>query len=174
MTDAGATAAAYLARSRCAGRPLVVDGVCPEVVDPLRALLLTAWLTSFSTPTLAIGGWKSSEELLAARDEPIRVLRAAIQRAIGGDVETVGWAMVGRHGTRHPRHHHAWSVLSGVYYVDPGDRPAPTVFEVTGEGDVEVDAVTARLVLFPGGLWHRVDTYAGDRPRVTVAFDVRR
>lgn len=174
MADADATAATYLVRARCAGRPIVVDGVLPEVVDQLRSIILTQWLTSTTTPTLAVGAWKSPEEFLSWQSEPIRALRGAIRREIGGDVEPTGWAMVGRRGARHPRHHHAWAIVSGVYYVDPGDRPAPTIFEVPGQADVEVEAVVARLVLFPSQLWHRVDPYAGDRPRVTVAFDIRR
>ena len=36
----------------------------------------------------------------------------------------VGWAMVNRAGSHHPRHHHPIAILSGVYYVTAGSPEA--------------------------------------------------
>ena len=62
----------------------------------------------------------------------------------------------------------------GVYYVDPGeDLSPPTVCETAG-GEIAVEPHPGRLMLFHGTTWHRVERYDGDKPRITIAFDVRR
>ena len=169
-------------RSLCAGAPVVFDDVHPALCPALRATILArsrAWAdgttTSPSYPSLNIGGWKSSEDFFAWRYPAVRELRDVLRREYlrGGD--PIGWTMINRAGSHHPRHHHGNSVLSGVYYVDPGDpASAPTVFEATDGREVRVEPAAGRLALFPSDLWHHVPAYAGTSPRITIAFDVRR
>ncbi len=86
--------------------------------------------------------------------------------------------MVNWHGSRHPRHVHQGAVLAGVYYVRTGDPGTPpTIFEPDGQRgpggpEIHVEPLAGRLVVFPANLYHRVPTYHGDEPRVTIAFDV--
>ncbi len=91
----------------------------------------------------------------------------------GGRGVLSGWAMVNRSGAHHPRHVHHGATVVGVYYVDPGDADAPTIFEAA-DREVAVAAAPGRLALFAGSTWHRVAAYAGEQPRITIAFDVRR
>lgn len=170
-------------RSRCAGAPVVFDGVHPELCPDLRSAVLAksrAWsnetATSPSYPSLNVGGWKSSEDFFSWPYPSVRQLREVLRREYlrGGD--PIGWTMVNRSGSHHPRHHHGHSVLSGVYYVDPGDptTSAPTVFETADGHEVRVEPAPGRLALFPSDLWHHVPAYTGASPRITIAFDVRR
>lgn len=89
-------------------------------------------------------------------------------------------------------HHHAASPLSGVFYLDAGD-PASEEHPKSGrltfidprngvapaEGLelfpslFEVRPRTASLAVFPGFVQHFVHTYQGQRPRVSVSFNVR-
>lgn len=171
-------------RAACRAQPIVVDGFRLDLVDGLRGATLARHATRRSTPTLNVGGWRSDD--LASWGEPCA---AELVEAIYGRVafgEIVTWAMVNRLGSHHPRHRHDGAVVSGIYYLDPGEDPSsPTVFELGARGragikpkrgmpEVAVDAVAGRLVLFPGDMWHGTRPYAGDRPRVTVTFDVRR
>jgi hypothetical protein len=177
-------------RTRCSGAPIVYDGVRPELCPALRdAILDRAGLgtqtrepemparersRSETFPTLNIGGWKSTDDLLTWPVHAIRELRNVLCREYLGGAQPIGWAMVNRLGSHHPWHHHGGSVVSGIYYVDPGDESsAATTFEVA-DGEIEVEPGSGRLVLFPGDLWHRVGAYAGQKPRITIAFDVRR
>ncbi len=83
--------------------------------------------------------------------------------------------MVNRRGSQHPRHNHRGAIVSGVYYVRAGDALAPpTIFEIAGEQELHVEPLAGRLALFPASLYHRVPKYAGDEPRITIAFDALR
>lgn len=154
---------------------VVVDDFHPDLARALRAEILSrASRAAGSAPSLNIGGWKSGEGFFGWAHPAVEALHAALRDAFGAK-PIVGWAMVNRSGSHHPRHRHDGSLVSGVYYVDPGeDPPASTIFEIPGRGDVAVVPDVGRLVLFPGSIWHRVPTCDGDAPRVTVAFDVRR
>src|SRR4029077_11198163 len=97
----------------------------------------------------------------------------------------VGWAMVNRAGSQHPRHQHRMASLTGVYYVAAGNLEAvtPTGFECPCDSRLlpgsprfalEVDPHPGRLVVSRGETWHWVPACVGDQPRITIAFDVRR
>lgn len=171
-------------RASIRGEPIVIDDFWIDEGGALRDAIV-AQERQPSAPTLNVGGWRSGE--LATQSNPaIAALIGAIREHVSADVS--GWAMINRGGSSHPRHWHDGSVLSGVYYVDPGEGPSPpTIFELGVRGrrgarlprgtkvsEREVTPVAGRLVLFPGDLWHRVPPYAGSAPRITVAFDVRR
>lgn len=165
--------------------PIVLDGVCVDLVGDLREAVLHLERSRASAPSLNRGGWRSGE-ILSWRAPCARALRDAIldcaQVEIGiRPTHLEGWAMVNRPGDHHPRHVHQGALWSGVYYVDPGGEPhAPTVFEASADLEISVVPAPGRLVLFPGDMWHRVDRLAcpggaqAESPRVTIAFDVRR
>jgi hypothetical protein len=165
-------------RAQLSGGPLVVDDFWIDEAGALRDAIVAQESRHASAPTLNRGGWRSAE---------IVALLDAIRDRVDADGVS-GWAMVNRGGSSHPRHWHDGSILSGIYYVDPGEEvSSPTIFELGVRGargarlprgtkvsELEVTPVAGRLVLFPGDLWHRVPPYAGGAPRITVAFDVRR
>lgn len=161
--------------------PIVGDEFRPDLVDPLRVEILAREAVTRSAPTLNRGGWRSGE-IFGLADRAMRELAESLRavteideamRSLGGSRRLVGWAMVNRRGNHHPRHIHQGAILTGVYYVDPGDAKAPTIFE-TPTGEISIAPAPARIVLFSGDLWHRVEPYAGSAPRITIAFDVRR
>lgn len=167
-----------------AGELLVLDEVRPDLLGELRTAILSREARP-SSPTLNQGGWRSddvflwgepSADELAAEilsiPEIADLIRGPRARAVSSGCLS-GWAMINRAGSHHPRHVHRGATLTGVYYVDPGDADAPTLFEAPGR-EIVVDAAPGRIALFPGGTWHRVRPYAGSRPRITIAFDVRR
>ncbi len=88
-----------------------------------------------------------------------------------------------RGGSQHPRHQHRIATLVGVYYVTAGslDMLTPTIFECPCDPprggpryELAIEPHPGRLVLCRGEMWHRVPIYAGELPRITIAFDVRR
>ncbi len=169
---------AHQIRTRLAGRPAVYDDVRVDLASGLRdAVLSRATPRAPSFPSLNVGGWKSGEGFFAWGDQAVIALRYAVKSVLGiGSVgDLVGWAMVNRRGSYHPSHRHVGSVVSGIYYVDPGDPPSSnTIFSLEDCSEVSVEPTPGRLVLFPGDLWHRVEPYAGESARITIAFDVRR
>lgn len=165
---------------RRSGRVLVIDGVRPDLLDPLRRDVLDQMRQQpWSQPTLNQGGWKS-DNLRTWRSPAADELREEILRRVAGQEPqpqratwvVEAWAMVNDAGDQHPRHVHQGATASGIYVVDPGIGEAtPTLFEV-GSGEVAIQPVPARLVLFPADLWHRVPPCTGG-PRITIAFDVK-
>lgn len=160
-------------RARCAGQPMVVEGVAVDLVHDLRDLILARASTMPSYPSNNRGGWRSDDKLLSWDVPCMHALREALCGQVGSG-EPIGWAIVNRRGSRHLRHRHA-SIVSGVLYIDPGDDTAacPTIFELVDGTQVAVAAVSGRLVMFPGDMKHWVAPYWGERPRITVAFDLR-
>ncbi len=101
------------------------------------------------------------------------------------------WANVARSGSYAKPHVHPNSNLSGVYYVDAGDtvpghphsgviefmdpRNRPGMFETEGTLPFDAYRVTPKsgmLLVFPAWLFHHVNPYFGQRPRLCVAFNV--
>jgi uncharacterized protein (TIGR02466 family) len=101
------------------------------------------------------------------------------------------WAMVMRNGDYTIPHDHADTHWSTVYYPDAGDadeaaypdsgllalvdprhggRPMPGL-DIVGSTFV-VRPGTGRLLVFPGWLYHYVNAYRGQRPRVAVSCNV--
>jgi hypothetical protein len=170
----------------CRDEPIVYDDVCPEICPELAEVILHRMQTDRRRSTASInrGGWKSAEDFFAWPDASVQQLREVIAAHLGAP-RPVGWAMVNRAGSEHPRHQHRIAILSGVYYVTSGSEDAitPTIFECPCDGrpargstryDLEVEPHPGRLVICRGETWHRVPPYPGELPRITVAFDVRR
>ena len=101
------------------------------------------------------------------------------------------WAMVMRNGDYTIPHDHADAHWSTVYYPDAGDadevahpdsgllalvdprhggRPMPGL-DLVGSTFTARPA-TGRLLVFPGWLYHYVNVYRGQRPRVAVSCNV--
>jgi hypothetical protein len=157
-------------------RPVVYDGVRPDLCPALEQIILGRMQRARGRKvgSINVGGWKSGEDFFAWPDEAVQTLRETIVGMIGAR-SPVGWTMVNRAGSYHPRHQHPIATLTGIFYVTAGSPEAvtPTVFECE-DGDLEVDPHPGRLALFPGTLWHSLPSYPGNLPRITVAFDVRR
>ena len=166
----------------CRDQPVVFDDVRPEICASLEQVILDRMQRDRGrkTGSLNVGGWKSGEDFFSWGDAAVQDLRQAIVELVGAR-SPIGWAMVNRAGSHHPRHQHRIASLSGVYYVSAGSADAitPTVFECPCDGrpkrsELEVDPHPGRLVVCRGETWHRLPVYAGELPRITIAFDVRR
>ena len=173
----------------CRPKPVIFDGVRPELCSALAEIILGRMQADRGrkTGSINVGGWKSGEDFFSWPDPPVQELRQALVGAVGGGRSWVGWAMVNRAGSQHPRHQHRMAILTGIYYVAAGNAVAvtPTVFECPCDGrmqgsdryELEVDPHPGRLVICRGETWHRVPrvpSCSGDEPRITIAFDVRR
>jgi uncharacterized protein (TIGR02466 family) len=181
--------------TQCRAEPVVFDDVRPELCPGLEQVILDRMQRDRGrrVGSINIGGWKSSEDFFAWRDEAVQVLRQTIVDQVGVS-SLVAWVMVNRAGSQHPRHQHRAAILSGVYYVTAGspDAITPTIFECPCDGrsaprpgeprvgnggpryELEVEPHPGRLVLCRGEMWHRLPPYTGEQPRITVAFDIRR
>jgi uncharacterized protein (TIGR02466 family) len=101
------------------------------------------------------------------------------------------WANVNRHGDFNNMHTHPGATWSGVYFVDPGSsgpgvddtalqlsdpNPARTniFFPDLLGATVRVRPEPGLMVLFPSYVPHAVPPHQGDRPRITIAFNVRK
>jgi hypothetical protein len=161
--------------AQCRDEPLIFDNVRPDLCADLEQIILQRMkIERRSTASLNIGGWKSPETFFSLPDAAVQELRAVVVAMVGA--APIGWAMVNRHGSSHPRHQHTIARIFGVYYVTAGSEDAitPTVFECAAHGELEVDPHPGRLVIAPGTMWHRVGKYLGALPRITIAFDIRR
>ena len=179
--------------AQCRIEPLVFEGFCPELCPALEQVILQHAQTDRSTKSLNVGGWKSGEDFFLWPDAAIQELRQRIADDLGLP-RIVGWAMVNRGGSSHPRHQHRAAALTGIYYVNPGSEDAitPTIFECLTDPrtltpqqraqqrgkpstyNVEIEPHPGRLAICRGEQWHSVPPYPGDLPRITIAFDVRR
>jgi len=158
---------------------IVRDHICPSLVPTIHDEII-AHSHGPSYGSKNVGGWKSTEDLFVWKDAPAirelsRVLCGEIAEirslVVDRGLPFIGWAMVNRNGSYHRRHCHGGKLV-GVYYVTPGDPPVPTIIETPG-GDMMVQPIPARLVMFPPGFWHQVPVYSGTEPRITIAFEVR-
>jgi hypothetical protein len=170
----------------CRPQPLIIDGVRPDLCQALAEVILGRMQgdRGRKVGSINVGGWKSGEDFLSWSEPPVQELRQALVEAIGART-LVGWAMVNRAGSQHPRHQHRVASLTGIYYVTVGhvEGKTPTVFECPCDPrllrgnprySLEVEPHPGRLVVCRGETWHWVPTCSGDEPRITVAFDIRR
>jgi len=179
----------------CRVEPVVFDGVLPEICPALEQIILGRMQNDRGRKvgSINVGGWKSGEDFFQWADLAVQQLRETITDMVGARLP-IAWAMVNRAGSQHPRHQHRAALLSGVYYVTAGSADAitPTIFECPCDGgpgrfvsaarptrrvdrySLEIEPHPGRLVLCRGEMWHRLPSYPGDLPRITIAFDVRR
>jgi uncharacterized protein (TIGR02466 family) len=101
------------------------------------------------------------------------------------------WANISRPGDFHKMHMHPGATWSGVYYVDTGQsnpdsegtalhlsdpNPGRTniFFPELMASNVLVKPEPGLMVLFPSYVPHGVLPHRGDRPRISIAFNMRR
>jgi len=125
---------------------------------------------------------EATRRVLAEAGQPLRPMRWTLS----------AWANVNTDGQFNRVHTHPGSTWSGSYYVDPGDPPAanpqgtPIAFFDPCQGRANTflhpqvpNFITLRpepglMVLFPGYLPHMVYPHLGGRPRISIAFNLRR
>ncbi len=106
------------------------------------------------------------------------------------------WFHVTRNGGFQGMHFHQNASWSGIFCVDPGDHlpeapysgrvrfhdPRYTAYYYTDAGNkrllppahmgtVDMHHETGKLLIFPSYLMHEIYPYAGERPRIVVAFN---
>ncbi len=158
----------------------VIDDVDTDLLPFLRSAILAREASGEpSHGSNNVGGWKSGIDFFdSPTSSPIRRLRDSITACavVAGitpmNHTALAWAMINRDGSFHKRHTHGLGYTVGVYYVAAGDPPTPTIFEMP-RGEQEVLPVPGRLVLFWGGIFHRVPIYLGTEPRISIAFELR-
>lgn len=101
------------------------------------------------------------------------------------------WANINRRGDFNEMHTHPGATWSGVYYVDHGELnpdaegtsihlsdpcPARTniFFPTLSCQNVLFKPEPGLMILFPGYVPHAVLPHRGDRPRISIAFNVRK
>ena len=130
--------------------------------------------------------------LFAALDAPIRAHIAALgkggdplRRRISGGYRIAGaWSVLLQPGGFHTDHVHPQGWLSSAFYVALPDAVTrgPEGWLALGRPGIptrpalkatrHVEPRVGQLVLFPSYLWHGTEPFAGDEPRMTVAFDI--
>jgi uncharacterized protein (TIGR02466 family) len=123
----------------------------------------------------------ATTRLFAEYDAPVEPL----------DWTLSAWANVNRRGDFNKMHTHPGATWSGVYYVDSGDTdpaaegtaihltdPCPTrsssFFPALTATNIVFSPTPALMILFPSYLPHAVLPHTGDRPRISIAFNVRK
>lgn len=130
--------------------------------------------------------------LFAALDAPIRAHIAALgqgtdavrARTRSGYRIPGAWSVLLQSGGRHVDHVHPEGWLSSVFYVDL-PRAVETGWQgwlAFGRPGVSTTPALApfrrlrpepgHIALFPSYLWHGTEPFAGEEPRLTVAFDI--
>src|SRR4029077_6796220 len=111
----------------CRPQPVIIDDVCPELCPALAEVILGRMQgdRGRKVGSLNVGGWKSGEDFFVWPEDPAQALRQALIERVGAR-SLVGWAMVNRAGSQHPRHQHRMASLTGVYYVAAGNLEAVT------------------------------------------------
>jgi uncharacterized protein (TIGR02466 family) len=168
---------------------------------PMRAELRAEILDREATvPTTARGektSWQSDDRLLqwaatgqALGDMISQAVFAAFPDAGADELMVAAWANVLRRGDYFSPHLHGESAWSGTYYLDAGEPDMGGILLLrdprAGAGQTitpvnrfdtactfEVTPRDGLLVIFPSWLLHMVTPYRGDRPRISVAFNVR-
>eukprot|EP01038_Epipyxis_sp_PR26KG_P007932 gene7932-10765_t len=88
------------------------------------------------------------------------------------------WCSVHANGSYHQAHHHASSVLSGVFYITSPPKSGSIVFEDPRGSHppfgktLEIQPKPGDLVLFPSWLIHRVSPTLTNEPRISISFNL--
>src|SRR5207244_8132587 len=131
----------------CRSQPIVYDNVVPELCPALEKIILGRMQRDRGrrTGSINVGGWKSGEDLFQWADPAVQQLHQVIAE-MAGSRSLIGWTIVNRAGSYHPRHQHRIATITGIYYVAAGnpDTITPTVFECEC-GDLEIDPHPGRI-----------------------------
>lgn len=125
---------------------------------------------------------EATRRVLTEYGHPPRTMRWTLQ----------AWVNVNRSGDYNKVHTHPGSTWSGTYYIDPGDPPpgaehgTPIHFFDPCQGrantflpqfvstSILVRPEPGLMILFPSYLPHTVLPHEGTRPRISVAFNLRK
>ncbi|HUE65583.1 MAG TPA: putative 2OG-Fe(II) oxygenase [Rhizomicrobium sp.] len=121
-----------------------------------------------------------TQRVLAENNQPWRPMRWTLH----------AWANVNRPGDFNRVHTHAGSTWSGTYYVDAGDpdsdegTPIHLLDPCQGRANTFLSGLVATtflqrpqagmLILFPSYVPHMVYAHRGGRPRISIAFNMRK
>jgi hypothetical protein len=139
------------------------------------------------TKVYNIDRWGCAEATLV-HERALEFFRRALKRttAVADNV----WANVSRDGDYCKPHSHHRTMASVVYFLDPGDADAddpeagrfsivdPRLAQCCGleEGHVTTplyaDMTPGGFIMFPGAVVHAVNPYRGQRPRITLAWNI--
>jgi len=125
---------------------------------------------------------ETTRRVLAEQAQPPRPLRWTLH----------AWANVNGNGDFNSTHTHPGATWSGTYYIDEGDPPADAVYGTAlqlfdpcqGRTNGFLPSFTpphilvrpqpGLMVLFPSYVPHTVFPHRGSRPRISIAFNLRR
>jgi hypothetical protein len=133
--------------------------------------------------------WDSDVATLV--EERARALACRAQNLREASID-LGWATVYRTGEFAHPHAHIRAFASLVYCVDPGDpldeqgEPAGGKFSIIDPRikaccplepghptkPLSINMVPGRMVMFPGAVLHFVTPYRGNKPRITMAWNI--
>lgn len=149
-----------------------------------------------------LGGWHSSDLLGVSNDDPLHPLLVTllqISTACIRDFEedrtfndihmTGAWININERGNWNTPHEHLPCSWSGVFYLDAGTLdenakeigqdgrimffdPMPLGREWKRPPCISYTPDTGTMLLFPSFLTHMVAPYAGDTPRISLAFNL--
>lgn len=102
----------------------------------------------------------------------LRALSDPITRIINEQWKFEGvWSSNLNRGGQHVKHVHPKGWISGCCYIDVPDNRSAHLTCFTDPCTVIIPEA-GKCVLFPSWLPHEVSVYAGERPRLTIAFDL--
>jgi len=175
-----------------------------ELNGSLRDVILAHEQTHPSAELSNVGGWHSQsgrlefcgpagarlvQHMQEMTEEATRRLYAQYARPADSVSWTLSaWANINRSGDYNKMHTHPGATWSGVYYVDTGGEtegtalslsdPAPartnSFFPQLLTSTVMIRPAPGLMVLFPSYLQHGVTPHKGERPRISIAFNVRK
>lgn len=167
----------------------------------LRGIILERECATASVSRSNQGGWQSRPDFFQWGQPAIAELASLVMGALNVATGSIrvpstrqlefrlyGWAAVNRKGHYNTAHLHPDSTWSGTYYVDAGDETSDTsgamleflhpipaavmsFFPNLLPSARLVRPETGMVILFPSYLQHSVRMYAGERPRICVAFN---
>ena len=143
----------------------------------LITTILTREATEAGLCVSNVGGWHSRPDLMEWAEPAAQALvdRIASEAHATGATRIQAWANVMRAGAYQLAHRHGDAEWSGVYYVDAGTESCGGRITFARGLDARTIVPCAGLMLmFPADLLHSVEVYTGDRPRISVAFNLAR
>ena len=145
------------------------------------------WRSGGGTKLYHPDRWGCAEATLV-HERALEFFRRALKRATA--VADVTWANVSRDGDYSIPHSHHRATASLVYFLDPGDADAGdpyagrfsivdprlarccSVQEGCLTNVLYPDMTPGALIMFPGAVVHAVNPYRGERPRITLAWNI--
>lgn len=150
----------------------IYPSFCLHLVPEIASYILAEARITSSTGSNNVGGWKSSQDFAGRTSKAVREMVIQLMSKLVCE-RPIMWAMVNQRGSFHKRHNHGLRVLTGVWYLMPGEPATPTMFESSQGRTTAIQPEAGRLIAFNGMTPHWMNRYDGEVPRVTIAFEVR-